>query len=230
MNASRLLEVRDGLWSALNAQCPAVIVEKETDLLSCAIAFAFDRAKDAKAVASLFGVEIPLAAPTGKQFLEGFATTVANRIAVPGSWLTPAGALNAILVLPHEWQHVKQHVDGVQAGKWPRVLSHSVLYLAGVVAHTPDGEEYVGKVEGDAYAVTEYVRTFLCGAPAPIEQPLASLRASYNLLGLGPALAEDVLRSHYATIAAGGCPNVWAARVCRDYLYAHAGDLRGKLA
>lgn len=228
--ASRLLEVREGLCAELQREHPAVIVEKETDLLSGAIAWSLDRAAQVKSVASLFGVDIPLAAPSGLAFLTDFATTIANRIAVPAAWLTPAQAATALLVLPHEYQHVKQFNDGVKAGKWPRIATHSVLYLAGVVAHTPDGEEYVGKVEGDAYAVTESIRQFLSSAPAPIEYPLASIRRSYNLLGHGTVQAEDVLRSHYATMAGGTCPNVWAARVCREWLYKHAGDLRGKVA
>lgn len=227
--ASRLLSVRDGLCAALNREHPAIIVEKETDLLMGAIAFALTQAKTAKSVASVFGIDLPLNAPSGKEFTENFATTIANRIAVPAAWLTPAQALNALLVLPHEYQHVKQHNDGVKAGKWPKGLTHSVLYLAGVVAHTPDGEEYVAKVEGDAYAVTESIRKFLCGSVAPIDNPLASIRRSYNLLGLGPAMAEDVLRSHYATMQFGGIPNVWAARVCNDWLRANAADLEGKV-
>lgn len=227
--ASRLLSVREGLCAALNREHPAIIVEKETDLLMGAISFALTQAKTVKSVVSVFGVDLPLNSPNGKEFLENFATTIANRIAVPSAWLTPAQALNACLVLPHEYQHVKQHNDGVKAGKWPKGLTHSVLYLAGVVAHTPDGEEYVAKVEGDAYAVTESIRKFLCGSVAPIDNPLASIRRSYNLLGLGPAMAEDVLRSHYATMQFGGIPNVWAARVCNDWLRANAADLEGKV-
>jgi hypothetical protein len=134
-----------------------------------------------------------------------------------------------LLVLPHEWQHVKQYRDGVAAGWWPKAVSHSVLYLAGVVVKTDDGAEYVGKVEADGYAVTEYVRAFLYGAPRPVEEVVASLRHHYNLVTGGCTTAEGLLRSHFKDIAEGEAPNCWAARICSE-VFSRYADLRGTLA
>lgn len=230
--AARLLEVEDGLHARLQEEIPFLEVDKETDLLCSSIAWALDRVQDVKSVASLFGVDIPLAAPRGELFQTSFATTIKNRVAMPKAWLARTGeaAITRLYVKPHEVQHVLQDDRGVKAGKWPKLLTHSVLYLAGVVAHTPDGEEYVGKVEGDAYAVSANQRRFFSGTPGDIEGYLASIRLSYNLLGLGPAMAEDVLKSHFATMHGGLCPNVTAARISQEYLYKHAGDLRGRVS
>lgn len=229
---SRLLEVAEGLRARLREETSFEIVEKETDLLCESVAFALDRVQDVKTVANLFGIDIPLHAPSGELFQTSFATTVKKRIAKPRAWMAPTaqGACISLYVDAHEVQHVIQDDRGVKAGKWPKLLTHSVLYLAGVVAHTPDGEEYVGKVEGDAYAVSANQRRFFSGTPGDIEGYLASIRLSYNLLGLGPAMAEDVLKSHFATMHGGLCPNVTAARISQEYLYKHAGDLRGKVA
>jgi hypothetical protein len=230
--ASRLIEVEQGLRARLQQELGFSLVEKQSDTLSKAIAWSLDGATLVHDVVQTFGVDIPLAAPSGKSFLEGFATTIGPRIAMPEAWLASTGSAAAtrLFVFPHEWQHVKQFHDGAAAGKWPKITSHSVLYLAGVVAHTPDGEEYVGKVEGDAYAVSANVRRFFAGSPGEIDSYLASIRLSYNLLSVGPVMAEDVLKSHFATMAANVCPPVTAARISQEYLYKHAGDLRGKVA
>jgi len=163
--ASRLIEVEQGLRARLQQELGFSLVEKQGDLLSKAIAWSLDGATLVKDIVQCFGVDIPLSAPSGKSFLEGFATTIGPRIAMPSAWLEATGSAAAtrLYVFPHEWQHVKQFTDGVSAGKWPKITTHSVLYLAGVVAHTTDGEEYVGKVEGDAYAVSACVRWFFSG-------------------------------------------------------------------
>ena len=230
--ASHLLEVEQGLRARLQQELGFSLVEKQGDMLSKSIAFALDGATLVHDVVQTFGVDIPLHAPSGKSFLEGFATTIGPRIAMPEAWLASTGAAAAtrLFVFPHEWQHVKQFHDGASAGKWPKVTSHSVLYLAGVLAHTTDGEEYVGKVEGDAYAVSACMRWFFSGTPGSIEGYLSSIRLSYNLLGFGPAMAEDVLKAHFATMHGGIAPNVTAARIATEWLYLHAGDLRGKVA
>lgn len=221
----RLAEVASGLARECTSKCGASVLDKEDSILHGSVAHALGLASNVREVARRFGVDIPLKAPSARAYLEDFATTIGREIAIPRKW----GSLARILVVPHEAQHVVQHNAGVDAGWWPRITTHSVLYLAGVVGHTEIGEEYVGKVEGDAYAVTQTVRAYLFGHPAPLVDTLRPLVESYNLLGVGASMAEAVLRSHYATIAAGLVPNVTMARLAHEWLSAHAPDLRGAL-
>lgn len=219
----RLEEVARGLRAECERASGAFYLAKEDALLHKTIAHALSLASDVRSVATLFGVDIPLRAPDGDAYLSHFATTIGTQVAVPHGW----SAVDRMMVDPHEAQHVLQHKHGVDAEWWPRITTHSVLYLAGVVAHSAAGEEYVGKVEGDAYAVTQTVRAFLTGHPAPLADCLRPLVDSYNLLGVGAQMAESVLRSHYATIAAGLVPPVTMALVAHDWLETHAPDLRG---
>ena len=219
----RLEEVARGLRAECERASGAFYMEKGDALLHKTIAHALSLASDVRSVAQLFGVDIPLRAPDGDAYLSHFATTIGTQVAVPRGW----SAVDRMMVDPHEAQHVLQHKHGVDAGWWPRITTHSVLYLAGVVAHTAAGEEYVGKVEGDAYATTQTVRAFLTGYPAPLADCLRPLVESYNLLGVGAQMAESVLRSHYATIAAGLVPPVTMAVVANDWLETHAADLKG---
>lgn len=193
----RIAEIAEGLRDRVRDETGAVFVAKGESAVHRGIAAALDLADSVRDIATTFGVDIPLAAPSGSRYLRDFATTLGHVVAMPASW----GPLDQLLVDAHEGQHVVQHRAGVDAGWWPRVTSHSVLYLAGVLAHTAAGEEYVGKVEGDAYAVTETVRAWLAGAPLPLEQTLRPLVESYNLLGVGSEMAALVLRSHYATLS-----------------------------
>lgn len=221
----RLAEVAAGLARECTSKCGATVLDKEDSYIHSSIAHALGLASNVREVAHRFGVDIPLKAPSARAYLEDFATTIGREIAVPRKW----NARSRLLVIPHECQHVVQHAEGVDAGWWPRITTHSVLYLAGVVAHTAAGEEYVGKVEGDAYAVTQSIHEYLTGHPQPLVDCLRPLVESYNLLGNGAQMAESILRSHYATIAAGLVPNVTMALVARAWLEANAPDLRGAL-
>lgn len=225
ISESRLAEVARGLATHCTKACGATVLDKEDSVIHGSIAHALGLASNVQEVARRFGVDIPLKAPSAKAYLEDFATTIGRDVAVPRAW----SPLSRLLTIPHECQHVAQHNAGVDAGWWPRIVTHSVLYLAGVVAHTEAGEEYVGKVEGDAYAVTQTVRAYLFGHPAPLVDTLRPLVESYNLLGVGASMAEAVLRSHYATIAAGSVPNVTMARLAHEWLSENAADLRGAL-
>ena len=227
----RMFLISQRLRERLDNELPLQWVDKEDDFLCQQISKALDVAATVKQVMQMFNVDIPLAAPDGRRFQEDFATTVKQRVATPRAWRqkTPFGIRAALRTNAHEWQHGFQDHVGVKAGRWPKMLSHSVLYLAGCLAHTKDGEEYLAKVEGDAYAVTQYCVAWFCGRPDPIEGPLSSIRTAYNLLDVGPTMAEDVLKSHYETMRVGAIPPVTAARICRDVFYEHAGDLRGRV-
>ncbi len=224
--AERIEEVAAGLRAACVKESGAAFIAKEDALLHKTIAHALSLASDVRSTAQLFGVDIPLRAPNGDEYLTRFATTIGSQVAVPRAW----SALDRLMVDAHECQHVLQYRHGVDAGWWPRITTHSVLYLAGVVAHSAAGEEYVGKVEGDAYAVTQSIRAYLTGHPAPLADCLRPLVESYNLLGVGAQMAESVLRSHYATIAAGLVPNVTMAVLAHDWLETHAADLKGAVS
>lgn len=219
----RLEEIATGLRAACVRESGAFFLVKEDSLLHKPIAHALSLASDVREVARTFGVDISLRAPDGDAYLSHFATTIGTQVAVPRGW----SALDRLLADAHECQHVLQFKQGVDAGWWPRITTHSVLYLAGVVAHSACGEEYIAKVEGDAYAVTQTVRAFLTGHPAPLAECLRPLVDSYNLLGVGAQMAESVLRSHYQTLAAGLVPNVTMAVVAHDWLEAHAADCKG---
>lgn len=230
--ANRCMEVIAGLEDYLNRELPVTWIDKEEDQLCKIIAAGLDVADSVKSMAMLVGVDIPLNAPNGKAFQENFATTLKQRIAIPKKWRngTPQGISALFRTVSHEWGHAWQDAHAVAMGKWPKSLTHSVLYLAGVLFHTKDGEEYVGKVEGDQYATSAFCVKWLTGELEPIEWSLSSIKTSYNLFDIGTTHAEDILRSHYATLQAGGIPNTISSRLTRDYFYAHAGDLKGRLA
>lgn len=228
--SERLNALSLGLRERLNAEHPAHVVVKEDSALHREIAKAFDIAADVRQAASLLSIDVPLSIPSGAEYLADYATTIGDTIALPRKMHAPAAAFERLLVEPHEWQHVAQHRHGVNAGWWPKAVSHSVLYLAGVVAHTADGSEYVGKVEADGYAVTETMRMFLTGRVRPLEEITSSLTRHYNLVTGGSTTAAGLLRSHYRALETGDVPNVWAARVAHEYLSEHAADLRGQVS
>jgi len=227
---ARLVDIEAGLWAECQRVTPDVTLSvKNRHPLHLSIAFVLGKASELKAAARVIGVDLPLRAPDSRQYLSQFVTTIGHDISEPEDMTEPQHALSRILVRPHECQHVMQHIVGVNAGWWPRITTHSVLYVAGVVAHTEAGEEYVGKVEGDAYAVTETARKFFNGKPRPLAAVMQPLVESYNLLGVGSDMARAVLRSHYATFDAGRVPNVTMAKVVNDYLETHASDLKGRV-
>lgn len=230
----RLCELEERVSAALAAEQPAEWIVKEDDPIMEAAAWGLDRVGDAKAaarmVSTFVGAKSPLdgvGAPTGQQFRGEYVTTYGRRMSAPRKMHERAAVFARLLVKPHEWQHVKQHADGVKESGWPEFTSHSVLYLAGVLANTPDGSRYVGKVEGDGYGVTECVRLFFTGNTRNLDEIVGQLRAHYNLAGLGSGVAEGVLRSHYQTMRVGAVPNCWAARITMDVLSRHGADLKG---
>ena len=210
----------------------AEVITKEDSLLHRAVADGFDavevgRAKVAE-LAALVSLDPPrLGLPTGNEYLSEYGTTIASTVALPRAWREPGGALTRLLVVPHEVVHVTQHQRGVHAGWWPKVTSHSVLYLCSVA--TDDAAEYLGKVEADAYATTECVRAWLSGSRRPLEEIVQSLRRHYAMRPAGALVAEAVLASHYATMDDGGVPPVTVCRWTIDWLAAHAADLRGQV-
>ena len=226
----RLVELAAGLRERLNAEHHAVVVVKEDSALHHDIAKVFDLANDVRQAASLLSLDVPLAIPSGAEYLTQYATTIGDTIALPRQMHESAAAFERLLVEPHEWQHVAQHQHGVSAGWWLKAVSHSVLYLAGVVAKTTDGSEYVGKVEADGYAVTETVRQFFTGRVRPLEEITSNLARHYNLVVGGSTTAAGILRSHYRALETGGVPNVWAARVAHEYLREQAADLEGQVS
>ena len=225
----RLAELAQELREKLAAEQPADVVVKEESLIHSSIAGAFSTVMKVKEAASLLSIDLPVSIPSGPEYLSGFATTIGSSIAMPREWHGPEHGYTRLLVLPHEWQHVKQHRDGVDAGWWPKVTTHSVLYLAGVVAKTEAGAEYVGKVEADGYAVTEFVRWWFTGSTRPAADVAASLRHHYNLVTGGSTVAEALLLSHLREVERGEAPNVWAARIAEELLTKRAADLRGSL-
>lgn len=228
--SERLSEVLEGLTAALNADMPAVIVDKEDALIHKGIALAFDLGRntveDIRALAAHISIDIPaLKLPSGKEYLEQFATTIGTQIAIPRGYTTE----QRLLTVPHEWIHVYQHKRGVDAGWWPNEVSHSVLYLCSYT--TKDAAEYLGKVEADAYATTDCVQRFFYGGKGrPVGDITKSLRNHYSLMTEGVVVAEQVLLSHYKTMEDGGIPNVTGCRVAMDYLNKNAKDLQGSLS
>lgn len=228
---SRLIAVADQLETALCARYGAEVVDKESSALHLTIAKALDVATQAAdkvaALASFISLDPPaLGLPSGEEYLSTFGTTIGATIALPRAWRTSAAyVITRLLVTPHEVVHVTQHHHGVDAGWWPKVTSHSVLYLASIA--TDDAAEYLGHVEADAYATTEAVRAWLGGKRRPLAEIVESLRRHYALRPAGADVAEATLRSHYATMDDGGIPNVEACRWTLAWLDANAADLRG---
>lgn len=233
ISPERLDEVARALEAALEHEVGCTVVTKEESYLHVSIAAAFDAARGVVAkvreLAPFLSAAVPpLGLPTGAEYLADFATTIGNEIALPRAWRLPGGALERLLVLPHEATHVTQHQKGVDLGWWPKAVSHSVLYLASIAGG--DGAEYVGHVEGDAYAVTECVRGWLSpGSRRSADEVAESLRRHYALAGVGTDVAIASLRSHYKTMDDGGVPNVRLARWTISWLNAHAADLRGQV-
>lgn len=228
----RLAIVANDLEVALCARYGATVVSKESSALHLAVAKALDVATQAvdkvAALASFISLDPPkLGLPSGEEYLTAFGTTIGASIALPRRWREPSGALTRLLVVPHEVVHVTQHHRGVDAGWWPKVTSHSVLYLASIA--TDDAAEYLGHVEADAYATTEAVRAWLGGKRRPLAEIVESLRRHYALRPAGADVAEATLRSHYATMDDGGIPNVEACRWTLGWLDANAPDLRGQV-
>lgn len=231
--AARLVEVADALERDLCAHLGCTVVAKDDSALHRAIAAAFDGVDLGEAklreLATFVHFDPPrLALPTGEEYLTEFTTTIGDTIAVPRAWRDPARVVERLITPIHEGVHVEQHQDGVNAGWWPKAVSHSVLYLAS--AATDDASEYLGKVEADAYAVGEYVARWLGLPPRATEDVIGSLTHSYAIRPAGAVTASLVLRSHYATMATGGLPNVRLARWARDWYTANAPDLAGALA
>jgi hypothetical protein len=224
----RLDAVALGLRAHLNALLPAQVIAKEDSSVHRAIAEALAVAHGGAALLAHLSLDVPVNLPSADDYLTRFGTTIGRSIALPRAWHKPENALKRLYVEPHEWQHVKQFLDGVDAGGWPRIASHTVLYAASVA--TDEGAEYLGKVEGDAYAVSASTWHFATGQLPSLADNLASLRRNYALRPAGAAVAEGVLRSHYKTIEHGGVPNVWAARESIAWLAANAADVRGAVA
>lgn len=198
-------------------------VSKNGHPLHMGVAGALDIIGSVKEVALSFGIDIPLAAPSGEDYKKDFATTIGNEIAIPDEW----DDVSCILAMPHECLHVRQHKKGVDSWGLPKITTHSILYLLGVIFHDAAGEEYVGKVEGDAYAVSQVVRKFLTGRAEDLPTAVAPLIQSYNLLNVGPATARGILASHLATMDTGLVPNVSMAQFAWDWLNTNAADLKG---
>lgn len=233
IHQDRLVEVADGLEAYLCAQVGCTVVTKEASALHQGIADAFDKASLtvdlARGVGAWLSIDVPaLGLPTGDEYLSNFGTTIGRVIALPRAWRAPAGALQRIPTLPHEALHVHQFVRGVDMGWYPKITTHTVLYLASIAGG--DGAEYVGHVEGDAYAVTEAVRTWLGGTRRPINSIADSLRRHYALAGVGVVVAEATLVSHYKTMEKGGIPNIRVCRLAIDWLEANARDIKGKIS
>lgn len=225
----RLVDLELGLRERLNREVPSTVAVKEDVALHQWIARGADGLMNAKQLASLVSLDIGVSIPTGAKYLSDFTTTIADTIAMPRDLHKPEAVLSRLLILPHEWEHRRQDEEGVDAGWWPSGLSHSVLYLAGLLKNE-QGAEYVGKVEADGYATTETLRRWCTGTSRPLADTVESLRRHYNLAGYGTTVAEGILRSHYASLDAGAVPPIWAARVAVEYLDAHAADLRGTLS
>lgn len=227
----RLTEVADALEAALCKEFGAKVITKEDSGLHRTIALAFDAAEMGRAkaaeLASFISLDLPaLGLPSGASYLSDFGTTIGEDVALPLSWRMTDPA-RRLIVLPHEVTHVTQHQRGVDAGWWPRKVSHSALYLCSVA--TDDAAEYLGKVEGDAYAVSADVERWLTRKRRPIESVVDSLRRQYALRPAGAAAAAAVLTSHYATQDDGGVSNVTVGRFTIGWLDAHAADLRGNV-
>ena len=227
---ARLNDALAGPIQALNKDMPGSIVDKNLSIVHRGIAAGFDLGRntveDIRALAAHLSIDIPkLRLLTGEEYLHNFATTIGTQIAIPEEWTVE----QRLLTVPHEWVHIYQHKRGVDAGWWPKVTSHSVLYLCSYT--TKDAAEYLGKVEADAYATTECVRQFLYGGGLrPIEDISTSLREHYALMSEGTIVAEQVLVSHYKTMQDGGIPNVTGCRVSMEYLNSKCKDLQGSLS
>lgn len=226
----RIVEVAHAFEAHLCRELDGTVVTKELDLVHQAIARAFDEVDKAedriRGLATYIDIDVPeLGLPTGAEYLSRFVTTIGSRVALPKAWRADDYAADRIPILAHEFTHVTQHHKGVDAEWWPKSVSHSVLYLASIA--TDDAAEYLGKVETDAAGAEAAVDAWMGRPLRPIDDRVASLRRSYAIRPAGAVVAEQVLRSHYATIVAGGVPNVKAARVSLEWLRAHAADLEG---
>ena len=230
ISTERLAAIADAFEAALCAHFGATVVTKEDSAVHRLIAEGFDAAEHARdkvaELASFISVSIPtLGLPTGAAYLSDFGTTIGTVIALPRSWRTPERAASRIPILAHEGGHVDQHNRGVDAGWWPKVTSHSVLYLCSIA--TDDAAEYLGHVEADQYATSEVVCRWLGARPRPLAEIVDELRRHYALRPAGAVVAEATLRSHYAAIDDGGMPNVRSARLALTWLEANAADLKG---
>jgi hypothetical protein len=219
--------IASGLEAELALRTGVRFVSKDRHPLHVVLARALDLAGDLHAFVQAFGVDVgTLRAPSGDSYLRDTATTIGLEAAIPSTW----GARSRLLVAAHEAQHAVQFREGVDAGWWPSVTSHSVLYLAGVVAKTEAGSLYVGKVEGDAFGVTAAVRWWLTGDAGEKGFALRSLEAIYNVNALAIETARGVLDSHYATMAAGLCPPIRSAKIALDYFERVCPHLRGRVS
>lgn len=228
----RIDEVAAGLEEYLCAELGAEVIDKDTSTLHQLAADAFDAARTGanavRELGSLLSIDVPkVGLPTGREYLENFATTIGRTMAVPKQWRGPGTGALRIKLVPHESIHVDQHIRGVNAGWWPNSVSHSVLYLASITGG--DAAEYLGHVEADAYATTEALRVWLGGERRAIGDITDSLRRHYALAGVGVIVASATLLSHYRTMDTGGIPNVTYCRKSIDWLEDNAPDLKGRV-
>lgn len=230
LTPDRIHAVADALEAHLCRVFNATVVTKEESFVHQKIADVFDLTRVGGAAvseaASFLSLDPPrVGLPSGEQYLSEFGTTIGPVIALPRAWRSVEHARTRLRIVPHEVCHVDQYRRGVDAGWWPAVTTHSVLYLASIASD--DAAEYLGHVEGDAYAVTAAVVAWGGGALRPVEEIAESLRVHYAARPAALDVATATLRTHYATIADGGRPNVRAAGVTLAWLDDHAADLKG---
>lgn len=163
------------------------------------------------------------------------AGTLAERVSVTLSspisrvYLSPAAVLDPVTLVStvthetgHAWQaeHIATPGDPSERGgsmPWPSVVAWPILYL---------GEpEARAKAEADQYAASEWVRRRLGAQAQSYAAALASMREGYHLDAPAVVLAEDILRSHWATMDAGGVPAVWSAVQAAEVLAEVAGEV-----
>jgi hypothetical protein len=222
----RLLAIEQGLSAHMLRASKASLVPKEDSAIHRGIAGAFDVAGSARELLGYLSLDAPFRVPSGEAYLSSYGTTLGGVIALPRAWIddpTDDGAFRRTLVTPHECQHVRDWREGYEdRGPLPSEVNMPLLYLA-------SGEERAA-IEARGYAVTEALRHWFTGTMRPVEEIAATLRNHYAVDASAASLAEAMLRSFCATIAAGSVPNVWAAREALTWLRTHAPESKGMLS
>jgi hypothetical protein len=229
----RIVEVAHAFEAHLSRELKGQVVTKELDLVHQGIAKLFDVADDAedrvRNLATYIHMDVPeLGLPTGTEYLSRFGTTIGERVALPKAWRADDYAENRFDILTHEFCHVTQYHRGVDAGWWPKVVSHSVLYLT--AALKDDASEYLGHVEGDAAGAGAAIDKWMGRPLRAIPGLVQTFRRSYAIRPAGAVVAEQTLRTHYRALEVGGQPNVKAARVALEWLRANAPEFAGAFA
>lgn len=198
-----LKKVADAFSAHMCGKFGASVHAKEDAFEMKAVAWGMDLGRE-------FGVS---GLASSADFMTNFTTTIGTNVYMPKSHRENPAVF--IEVFTHECQHVTQFEESGIEFSW--------LYLAEAEARV--------RYEADAYAAGTAVIQWMTGEAVSLDSMsniVKSLVESYHLRQADAELAEDMFRSHLASLKNGIVMSV-AAREAIAFLNANFPEVRGTL-